>query len=320
MPTATIPYDPSLVLGMILDPVEAAQLQTQSSPIRRGPTDVDVRYFHCDDEQTSRSTAASISSFVGSKISSLLGDLHGASARAFAHESVTSAYDGHRITGTVVICANCTSEEAQFVSPLVLDPDAAVDAYNRSAASSSALPTDDVDEMRLVALSPSTADDQRTALPIIAGATHGSSFVGFVHLEPADAPSGSPSVESAENRAPARAEADRFAERISRSIGLDGQTPTSVKQLLSTSDIRTHCSAFAIGLAPSVTSNDSVVDLNSLMDALDDHVVQAAAGTTGVPVSLHLDNATREDIATSWLQKHHPDQLHQLTDDGTSDT
>ncbi|GAB4272432.1 MAG: hypothetical protein Kow0080_18880 [Candidatus Promineifilaceae bacterium] len=374
------------ISSQLQSPIDFAASQLQSMPLSADTMNMDVQYFRYEsNEQSSRSTANSISTFVGTKVTEFLGPTYGASVGASAHQASTSAYDNHGVFGTLVICANCTSREAQIFSPLKLDPDAAVESYVFSGKDS--MPVADWQEMKKLALADISKDDQKSAMPVIVGASYGSSFVGFVHFEKTEATSSSQSSASVAAQARAEVETDLFFSSITGSFGLDAQSASSLQQLLSTSNIQSHCSLITMGLIPSIKSNsvstavkalqgdpksrmeelaamqdasnsgisslaaagaaakkgqsmeqmksdyikssvaavgeldrsnNQVIDLNSLMTALDDYVAKAGDGKTGVPINYYLKYVTKRDIALEWMQKYYPNELHEKVDDNGS--
>lgn len=368
-------------------PIDFAASSLQSMPLSADSMNMDVQYFRYEDnEQTSRSTASSISTFVGAKVSSFLGPSYGASAGASAHQASTSAYDNHGVFGTLVICANCTSREAQIFSPLKLDPDAAVESYVFSQnGGQDSMPVADWEEMKKLALAGISKADQKSAMPVIVGASYGSSFVGFVHFEKTEATRSSQTSASVAAQARVEVETDLFLSSMIGS-GFDAQSASSLQELLSTSNIQSHCSLITMGLIPSIKSNNvstavkalqgdpksrmeelaamqdasnsgisslasagapakkmqsieqmksdyikssvaavgeldksnnQVIDLNSLMTALDDYVAKAGDGKTGVPINYYLKYVTKRDIALEWMQKYYPNQLYDQPDDNS---
>lgn len=368
--------------SQLQSPVDFAASQLQSMPLSSDSMNIDVQYFRYEsNEQQTRSTAKSISTFVGAKVTSLLGSSYGGSAGASAHQASTSAFDNHGVFGTLVICANCTSRDVQIFSPLKLDPDAAVESYVfYQQGGKDSMPVEDWEEMKKLALAGISADDQKTAMPVIVGESYGSSFVGFVHFEKIEDTTSSQTAQSRAAQARAEVETSLFLDSISGSFGLDAQTSSSVQQLMSTSNIQSHCSLITMGLIPSLKSNEvttavkalqddpksrmeelaaiqdasnsgisslasagatakkgqsmeqmksdylkstvsaigtldqsnnKVIDLNSLMTALDDYVAKAGDGKTGVPINFYLKYVTKRDIALEWMNKYYPDKLHE---------
>lgn len=366
------------ISSQLQSPIDFSASQLKSMPLSSDSMDMDVQYFRWEEnDQSSTSTADSISSFVGIKVSSFLGGTYGAQVAASTHNAATSASNNHNIVGTLVICANCTSRQAQIFSPLVLDPDAALESFNQTV-SDGKLPSENIPSMRTIALT-DPGDDIANSLPVLIGASYGSSFVGFVHFEQIEDSQSSESSQSVAVQARASAERSLFFAEMEGSFGLDAQSAQSLKNLLSTSNVQSHCSLITMGLIPSIKSNqvttsikymkndpqdnmaelaamqgasdastaslssgaadarkgaqmqkmdssfisstvaamndvdnanNQVIDLNSLQIALDDYVQKASDGKTGVPINFYVKYVTRKDIATSWMQKYYPDELH----------
>lgn len=250
------------ISSQLQSPVDFTASQLAALPISSDSMNMDVQYFRYENNEQSASSAASaISSFVGSKVSSFLGSSFGAQAAASATSSVTTAHQNHGTIGTLVICANCTSRQAQVFSPLVLDVDAAIDSYNKQA--SDKMPVEDPNAMKKMALT-NQDDDASKSLAVLIGATYGSSFVGFVHFEQVEATDSSQSASSASFSAQAQAEEDLFLENVEGSWGLDAQSASSLKNLMSTSNIQSHCSLITMGLIPSIKSNQVLASVKML--------------------------------------------------------
>lgn len=52
--------------------------------------------------------------------------------------------------------------------------------------------------------------------------------------------------------------------------------------------------------------SNKVLDVNSVMKAMEDYVNKALAGNLGVPVNFYLKNISRSDLAQAWLKKYFP--------------
>lgn len=359
-------------------PIDFSASQLKSMPLSSDSMDMDVQYFRYEDQkQSSSQKASSVSAFVGAKVSRFLGPTIGAQVSNTSQKSSVATHDAHKIIGTLVICANCTSREAQIFSPVQLDVDAAVESYSFYKDGNN-MPTETMEEMKTIATKPIKKDDQKNALPVLIGASYGSSFVGFVHFEKIEKTDTAQSAQSKATQARAEVEANLFLASIEGSFGLDAQTSSSVKALMSSSDIQSHCSVIAMGLIPSIKSNNvksvvksmkndpaenmaqlaamqtsantatksmaasgaeakkgqsieqmnadyikaavsavsevdsqdnKVIDLNSMMTALDDYVAKAGDGKTGVPINFYLKYVTARDIAIAWMNKYHPGEL-----------
>ena len=58
------------------------------------------------------------------------------------------------------------------------------------------------------------------------------------------------------------------------------------------------------------TQNNLVIDMNSLMTALDDFIAKAIKGDGGVPINFYLKYITQRTIAVQWMEKYFPEMLH----------
>jgi hypothetical protein len=252
----------SQIGSQLQSPVDFSASQLSALPISSDSMSMDVQYFRYEaNSQQSKQAADAVSSFVGVKVSSFLGSTYGASAAASANSSMTSASQNHNIVGTLVICANCTSRQAQIFSPLVLDVDAAIDSYNKQA--SDKMPIEDPNSMKVVALTNQDDDDKNT-LPVLVGATYGSSFVGFVHFEQMDDTTSSQTSESEAFQARAEADDSMLFANLQGTWGMDAQSASSLKNLLSTTNVQSHCSVITMGLIPSIKSNQVITSVKAL--------------------------------------------------------
>lgn len=64
------------------------------------------------------------------------------------------------------------------------------------------------------------------------------------------------------------------------------------------------------------TSN-KVLDINSMMKALDDYVGQAAKGECGVPINYYLKDITKDMLAEMWVAKYYPGEFMAIKYDDT---
>ncbi|SDN12076.1 hypothetical protein [Kriegella aquimaris] len=374
--------------SQVQSPLDFDASQLKKLPISSDSMNMDVQYYrYSSNEQKSGSTANSISTFVGTKVSSFLGPTWGASAGASAHSAVTSATKNRNIVGTVVICANCTQKNAQVFSPIVLDIEGAIDNYV-SYSGKTWEGAEDPAEMLKKASVPLTADDQANGMPVLIGATYGSSFVGFVHFEQIEKTQTSQSARSAATQASGSIEEGLFLAKMEGSFGVDAETARTAKAMMSSSDIQSHCSVITMGLIPSIKSSNiksvvealkgtpqehmaqlaatqdasnngiksmaslagqskkgqsvekmnteyikgsvdavanvdtqanKVIDMNSLMTAIDDFVKMAAKGDGGVPINFYLKHISERTIAVQWMQKYYPEMLHEKKKDDDSD-
>lgn len=373
------------ISSQVESPIDFSASQLQSLPISSDSMNMDVQYFRYEEnEESATNTANSISSFVGAKVSSFFGPSVGVQAAASTHTAVSEAKKGRSIIGTVVILINCTHKQAKVFSPVQLDVENAIENY--ASYMNKPWTTTDPESMAKIANQAIQAGNDKNSMPVLTGASYGSSFVGFVNFEKIERTQSRQAAESAAYQASVEIERGLFAEQ-SLNVGIDRDTAQSVKNLLSTSDIMSHCSVITMGLIPSIKSNEvtstvaklqgspkdymdqlatmqeanssgmvsvaaraeqarkgnaieqmkadfvrsavsavdevatahnKVIDMNSLMTALDDFVERANQGDGGVPINFYIKYVTDRTIARQWLQKYYPDFLRWKKEDKDS--
>ncbi|KAI1113059.1 hypothetical protein F5Y14DRAFT_462904 [Nemania sp. NC0429] len=69
------------------------------------------------------------------------------------------------------------------------------------------------------------------------------------------------------------------------------------------------------GLAEIDDGHNKMLDINSMMSALDDYLKKAAEGTSGVPLNYFLKDITKKDLAEAWVAKYYPGQYNAITHD-----
>ncbi|NHF59977.1 hypothetical protein FK220_011535 [Flavobacteriaceae bacterium TP-CH-4] len=372
--------DEKQISSEVQSPLDFAASQLKPMPISSDTMNMDVQYYRYEtNDESDTSTADAVSAFVATKVTELLGPDWGASAGGSAHSAIDNSRKGRNLLGTVVICANCTHKQAQMFSPLILDVEDTIENYVLYTGKKWDADPEDPDEMLKKASVPIDPDDEKSGMPVLIGATYGSSFVGFVHFEQIEGTQSRQSSQSAAAQASGYIEAGLLGSSLEGSFGVDTETAKSVKSLLSTSDVQSHCSLITMGLIPSIksneittvvdhlqggpaehmkelaamqdasnsgmssmasiagkaktgqsiekmktdyikgsveavaevdTTNNSVIDMNSLMTAFDDFVKKAANAQGGVPINFYLKYITERTIAVQWMKKYQPDMLH----------
>lgn len=262
--------------SQVQSPLDFDVSQLKPLPISSDSMNMDVQYFRYEDnEQSSTSVASSVSRFVGAKVSEFLGPTYGVSAGASAHSAVDSASKNRSLVGTVVILINCTHKDAQVFSPVKLDVDSAIENYVSYTQKTWDKPNDPK-AMIEKALVPITADDENKGMPLLVGATYGSSFVGFVHFEQIEKTQSFQAAASAAAQASETIEGGLF---VQAEIGssFSAQASASVKDLMSTSNIQSHCNVISMGIIPSIKSNNITSVVEGLKDSPKERMAQLAA-------------------------------------------
>ena len=71
------------------------------------------------------------------------------------------------------------------------------------------------------------------------------------------------------------------------------------------------------GLKDIDDGENSVLDTNSMMTALEDYINKALAGELGMPINYYLKPITKSQLAQMWVNKYFPDKfLKTQTDEG----
>ena len=66
--------------------------------------------------------------------------------------------------------------------------------------------------------------------------------------------------------------------------------------------------------------SNKILDINSMMTALDDYLKKAADGTAGVPVNYYLKDVTKGMLAEMWVAKYYPGKYMKIEwEDGSGD-
>ncbi len=361
--------------SQIQSPIDFSASSLTSLPISSDTMSMDVQYFRYEDnKESSTSTADSASAFVGAKVSSFLGPKYGASVAADTKSTMDSASKERSLVGTVVVLINCTHKNAQVFSPLKLDVENAIENYATYTKKAwTTLSPPEMLEIAKLAIEPGNVDN---AMPVLAGASYGSSLVGFVHFE---------HIEKTKSMQKARSDAASISASIETyfvqaSMGIDVESSSNIKDLLSSSSIQSHCNVITMGIIPSIKSNtvvsvvegmqdgpkermeqlalinganssgrksmatmasqaktgqavaemkndyikgtvsavgaidkqnNQVIDMNSLMTAIDDFVERANKGDGGVPINFYLKYVTQRTIAQQWMEKYYPEMLYE---------
>jgi len=363
----------------IQSPLDFSASKLEKLPLSSDTMDMDVQYFRFESEkQKNNEHASAVSGFVGAKVTAFLGAKIGAQASHSSHETSSRATERHGLEGTIVIVANCTHRMAQVFTNTVLDVENAIENY--VAYTKKPWKKQNVKSMLKLAKKKITPEDQASGMPVLVGESYGSSFVGFIHLEKVEQSDSYQKMQSSANAASVSIESGMFLGGSEGSFGLDQQSSDSIKDMLSTSTLQSHCSLITMGLIPSIksnnvtttiqklkgtpkehmeqlaamqnasnsgmssaakvaaaskqgnsmeqmssdfikasvdaigsidTKNNKVIDMNSMMTALDDYIAKAGSGITGVPINFYLKYITQRTIAVQWLEKYYPDQLHE---------
>ncbi|MGX5817982.1 hypothetical protein ACWKWU_07290 [Chitinophaga lutea] len=72
------------------------------------------------------------------------------------------------------------------------------------------------------------------------------------------------------------------------------------------------------GLADIDDGANKMLDINSMMDAMDDYIQKALAGNLGVPINYYLKPITKSQLAEMWVNKYYPNQYTNVSGDDST--
>ncbi len=248
------------VAAEIESPMDYNKSALKQMPISADSMQLSVQYFSFDqNSQTSASHAASVSSFVSDSLD-IFGDTYSGSATASVQSQVNSQTSKHEISGTLVICITCTHKNAQVFAPFILDVDKGVRAWN-ALFPDNMIKTNDIASIAKIEAQQDTKADK--SFSILSGATYGSSFIGMVHVLNTENTSSSQSmISTAESLQGSFSVGGWFASE-SGGFGVDSSFSDSAKNLLSSQNIKSHCSVVTMGIIPSIKSNQVKIGVQS---------------------------------------------------------
>jgi hypothetical protein len=244
---------------------------------------MNVQYFSYDkNAQTSQSQAATIASFVSDSLSNIFGDSFAGQAGATASSQVNSQHAKHSIAGTLVIAITCTHKTAQVFAPFILDVDKGVRAWN-SLFPGDMIKTDDVGSIAEIEAKAETEEAKQ--FYILSGATYGSSFVGMVHVLNTSETTSSQDMESVATSLQGQFEVGAWFATETGGFGVTDSFSNSAKNLLSTQNIQSHCSAVTMGIIPSIKSNQVKMAVQQFADFDPGKEMQSLAVLQGATAS-----------------------------------
>jgi hypothetical protein len=202
-----------------------------------------------------------------------------------ASQAVQSQFKNHSISGTLIITASCTFSKVKMFSPLIIDADKAVTAWNL-------LNKDNIVDTSLPANSSQkddgdgASDSEANSLPIITGACYGASFVGMVHLLKSET-SNSSDLDSIKQDMDQKLKIGGWLENAIGGYGVNASSLKEVKAMLDTKKVSSHISIITTGSIPSFSSSK-----------LSQSVGQIAKAEVKVPILGSGASSTHETTAS----------------------
>jgi len=171
----------------------------------------------------------------------------------------------HVIDGTIVITANCTHRMADIIAPVTMDPMKLLTAWN-DQFEKDYLDTDPK-MMFDCALekSESSQENKGNKLHLLTGCTRGSSFVGMVHILKTEASSSKQASEAKAEQLAQILASNQVMEAEMGNFGVGSNFAKEAGELLSSSEITSHCTLVTRGVIPDISANtmkSSILSLN----------------------------------------------------------
>jgi len=280
-------------------PIDYNRSQIKEMPISADSLQMNVQYFSYDEnDQSSNSHAATISSFVSESLS-IFGEGQSSQASASVQTQVNSQVSRHSISGTLVICISCTHKNAQVFAPFIMDVDKAVRAWNKLFPDNM-INTNDPKSIAKIQAQSDTKEDK--SFNILSGATYGSSFVGMVHVLNTSESQSSQSMESIAASMQETFDIGGWFASGTGGYGVDSSFSNSAKNLLSTQNIQSHCTLVTMGIIPSIKSNQVKIGVQGFSDFDPAKQMQELATLQGATATQNNSISAAADAARTGQQ------------------
>lgn len=226
-------------------PIDMQASKLTAYPLSSESMKLDSRYFAFDGN-LQEDQLASIEKFVRSSTSNISSEADDLS-RAVC-DKISDQVENHDVCGTLIVTVSCTHRNVHLFSPLVLDPDKAVTAWN--SLKEDKIDTSDAEQLRN-ALSVRTTD----GLPLITGAVYGSGFIGMAHILRSETRSKG-NIDNLKTQLDEKLMAGGWLANKSGEVGVDGAVMDEIRAFLSANSVSCHVSIIATGALPSIKSNE----------------------------------------------------------------
>lgn len=249
------------ITAMIESPIDFSLSKCEQFPLSFDSLKFDVQFFQVQTSaDASTAFANSVSSYVGQQFSGSDQATSSMSAAASAHTTALSQVNTSRLEGTIVICAFASHKQMDIISPLVLDPEKAVHAWN------SCFPLDRLRTNPIEMLAAAVLENPLSfgAINILTGAAKSSSFVGYVHLLKTEITTQTQYTASVAASVQESLENAMAISSYSGKFSANRQASTTVNALLSTARIQAQCSLHCEGIIPSIVSNEVSTTVQNL--------------------------------------------------------
>ncbi|WP_289007522.1 hypothetical protein [uncultured Parabacteroides sp.] len=296
----------SMMSDDIESPLDYTKSEVKSMGVSSDSMQLNVRYFSVDsNKERSESQASSIGGFVSEAMSGF-GQAHAMQLSKSVQKQFGMQNANHELEGTLVISISCTHKNARIFSPLILDPDKMVAAWNK------AFPDEVIDTKKSPLklweeLEKSSCNKQ---VYVLSGATYGSSFVGMIHVLKSDSMNTVQNMEGVAQKLQTQFKLGGWFADLQGGFGVEDSFANSVKNLISSQNIQSHCSLATMGVIPSIKSNQVKMGVKQFADSDPDKEMQKLATLQGATAT---ENNTLESSASAARTGKQMISLHNAT-------
>lgn len=296
----------SMMSDDIESPLDYTKSEVKSMGVSSDSMQLNVRYFSVDsNKERSESQASSIGGFVSEAMSGF-GQAHAMQLSKSVQKQFGMQNANHELEGTLVISISCTHKNARIFSPLILDPDKMVAAWNK------AFPDEVIDTKKSPLklweeLEKSSCNKQ---VYVLSGATYGSSFVGMIHVLKSDSMNTIQNMEGVAQKLQTQFKLGGWFADLQGGFGVEDSFANSVKNLISSQNIQSHCSLATMGVIPSIKSNQVKMGVKQFADSDPDKEMQKLATLQGATAT---ENNTLESSASAARTGKQMISLHNAT-------
>lgn len=169
-----------------------------------------------------------------------------------------------------MITATTTLENVRQFTPLIIDGDKAIRAWNHyhRDKTDEIINEDSLIDMVRIVQQPtvSTDGDGVDSIDLLSGMAMGASFVGMVFVHRTEKTESSQRMQSVSSSIQAQMKRGGWFARMQGGFGVDASFASDVKKLLSTQEIQSHCAMVCVGAIPNIKSNEVQLGVKEFAD------------------------------------------------------
>ncbi|MBR9919258.1 MAG: hypothetical protein GYB31_00360 [Bacteroidetes bacterium] len=246
-------------------PVDFTRTEISRLPLGSDSIKFDAQYFSYGSnlEANPNETTAKIEDYIRESTSDLGAKPSGNLAKTVGKQ-VNVQRQKHSLAGTLILTATCTHKNTLMLSPLVVDAEKAIEAWNQ-AYPGNVINGNDAESMKKLE---SSGAETKESLTLISGVNMGSSFIGMVHILNTESLMQNMAVtEGLAEKLQERFTIGGWIEESSGGIGVDPDVAAEVRNILSAQNISSHVTMVSLGAIPSIKSNAISLGLRTLNGA-----------------------------------------------------